>query len=480
MFIDKTDELSRRAFMRRSSQLAAAGAASSYALGLAGIGELAAFNAGDYYKALVCIFLYGGNDHANMLIPFDAANYSAYANIRGGDGEGGGGIALPRADLANTVLMQPQNQVLTNDIQYALAPTMPRLKALFDSGQMAPLLNVGPLEAPTTRAQYDARSVPLPPKLFSHNDQQSTWQSSQPEGSTTGWGGRMGDLAMSANTNAVFTNISATGNAVFLAGQNSLAYQISPNGAVAVNGVRGGLYRSSAAGSALQSLLTQPANHLLEADHTNVLQRSIQAEGFVSDALEPVALSTSFTPEEGSNSLANQLQIVAQLIAARNALGVRRQVFFVATGGFDNHDGLIGQHGNLLGGLDFAMDAFYRATVELGVANQVTSFTASDFGRTLASNGDGSDHGWGGHHLILGGGVNGGRFYGTAPAVSLDTDDQVGRGRLLPTTAVDQYSATLAQWLGVEASELPSVSPNIGRFQTSDLGFMQSEAPTAS
>jgi uncharacterized protein (DUF1501 family) len=283
----------------------------------------------------------------------------------------------------------------------------------------------------------------------------------------------MGDLAMSSNSNAIFTNVSATGNAVFLAGQNSLAYQISSNGAVAVEGVRNGLYRSRAAGDALQTLLTQSSNHLLEADHTNVMQRSIQAEGFVSDAIDPIELSTNFTPEEGNNSLANQLRVVARLIAAREALGVRRQVFFVATGGYDNHDGLIGQHGGLLGGLDFAMDAFYQATLELGVSEQVTTFTASDFGRTLASNGDGSDHGWGGHHLIMGGAVNGGRFYGTAPEISLDTEDQVGRGRLLPTTSVDEYSATLAQWLGVEANELPSVSPNIGRFASPDLGFMQ-------
>jgi uncharacterized protein (DUF1501 family) len=473
MFINKTHELSRRAFMRRSSQMAAVGAASSYAMGLAGIGELAAFNAGDDYKALVCIFLYGGNDHANLLIPFDASNYAAYSTIRGGNGEAGGGVALPRAALANTVLDQPQSQVLTNDIQYALAPTMPRMKARFDEGAMAPLLNVGPLEAPTSRAQYDARSVPLPPKLFSHNDQQSTWMSSQPEGSTTGWGGRMGDLAMSANSNAIFTNISATGNAVFLAGQNSLSYQISSNGAVAVDPVRNGLYRSRVAGDAMRSLLTQSSGHLLEADHTNVTRRSIEAEQFVTDALSPVALNTSFVPDEGSNSLANQLRIVAEMIAARNALGVRRQVFFVATGGYDNHDGLIGQHGALLSNLDFAMDAFYQATVELGVENSVTTFTASDFGRTLASNGDGSDHGWGAHHLIMGGAVNGGRFYGTAPALSLETDDQVGRGRLLPSTSVDEYSATLAQWLGVELSELPSISPNIGRFNSADLGFLQ-------
>lgn len=473
MFIGNSHEISRRAFMRRSSQLAAAGAASSYALGLAGIGELAAFNAGNDYKAMVCIFLYGGNDHANLLIPFDQPNYAQYSEIRGGNGEAGGGIALPRAQLANTVLNQPQSQQLTNDIQYALAPTMPRLKARFDEGRMAPLLNVGPLEVPLTREQYDSRSAPRPPKLFSHNDQQSTWQSSRPEGSTTGWGGRMGDLAQSSNSNALFTNISASGNSVFLAGQNTLEYQISSSGAVAVQGVKNGLYRSRAAGDALRALLTQDSGHLLEADHTTVTKRSIEAEEFVNQALDPVSLTTSFTPDEGTNRLAQQLEIVARLIAARGSLGVRRQIFMVSMGGFDNHDGLLGRHEGLLAQLDFAMDAFYQATVELGVSENVTTFTASDFGRTLASNGDGSDHGWGGHHLILGGSVNGGRFYGTAPAVSLDTDDQVGRGRLLPSTSVDEYSSTLGLWFGVTPGELPSVSPNIGRFNNPDLGFMQ-------
>ena len=469
MFIGKSTEISRRAFMRRTSQLAVAGAASSYALGLAGLCEAAAFSGGGGYKALVCVFLYGGNDHGNTLIPYDAANYNRYLAIRGGAG-GGSGIALPRDSLAGSVLNQPAEQVLTDDIRYALAPTMPRLKARFDQGVMAPLLNVGPLEAPMTRAQYDNRSVPRPPKLFSHNDQQSTWQSSNPEGSVTGWGGRMGDLALSSNTNAMFTAINATGNAVFLSGENALPYQVGTNGAVQIGGLSRRVYRSDAASSALGTLLRQHSGHLLEADYAQTTARAIEYGGFVNDALRNSTLSTDFG---SGNSLASQLSVVARLIAARGSLGVTRQVFMVSMGGFDNHDGLIGRHEGLLAQVDAAMDAFYRATVELGVADRVTSFTASDFGRTLSSNGDGSDHGWGGHHFVLGGAVNGGRFFGTAPQVSVDSDDQVGRGRLLPTTSVDEYSATLARWFGVSASELPGISPNIGRFASPDLGFMK-------
>lgn len=476
MYISQMEELSRRAFLRRSQQLAIAGTATAWATGLAGIGEAAAFSAGTDYKALVCIFLYGGNDHNSTLIPFDSTNYDLYSAIRGGGaGQTAGGITLARSALAATALTPSGGQVLTNNLQYALAPEMTLLKARFDQGVMAPVLNVGPLVAPLTLAQYNSSNLtanPRPAKLFSHNDQQSTWQSSQPEGSTVGWGGRMGDLALSSNGNALFTCISATGNAVFLAGQQALSYQLSSSGAIAVNGVKNNLFGSSAASAALRTLMTQSSNHVLEAEYNRVAKRSIDAEAAVTTALQATTLTTSFRPAVGNNGLANQLQIVARMIAARQALGARRQVFLVSMGGFDLHDSLISRQGGLLGQIDFAMDAFYRATLELGVADKVTTFTASDFGRTLQSNGDGSDHGWGSHHFVMGGAVNGGRYYGVAPQVSVRSDDQVGQGRLLPTIAVDQYAATMASWFGVSQSELASVAPNIGRFASTNLGFM--------
>lgn len=472
MHIGKASEISRRAFLQRGSQVAVMGGAASYALGLAGLGEAAAFTAGNDYKALVCVFLYGGNDHNSMLIPFDAANYARYAAIRGGIGEAGGGLTPPRADLAASALALPQGQVLTNDLLYALNPAMPRQKALYDARALAPVLNVGPLLAPMTRAQYDNQSVPRPPKLFSHNDQQSTWQAYSPEGATLGAGGRIGDLAMASNGNALFTCMSATGNAVFLSGQRALSYQISSNGAIAVSGVKSGVYGSRAAGDALRALLTQPSAHMLAADHAAITKRSIEAEAFVTAALQPINLATSFTPPSGSNSLANQLRIVARVIAARATMGVRRQVFMVSMGGFDTHDAQMVNHTRLMGQLDFALDAFYRATVELGVADKVTTFTASDFGRTLAQNGDGSDHGWGAHHLVLGGAVGGGRFYGIAPSIALNTPDQVGSGRLLPTISVDQHMATLGKWFGAAPGEIAAIAPNIGRFASADLGFL--------
>ncbi|NQX94749.1 MAG: DUF1501 domain-containing protein [Erythrobacter sp.] len=473
--IGKAHELSRRAFMRRSSQLACMGAASGYAMGLAGLSDAAAFESDGGYKALVCVFLLGGNDHANTLIPFDAPNYQRYSTIRGGTPDQGG-IAIGRDALTNQLLVPNIEQTLTDDMQLALAPTMPRLKARFDEGVMAPLLNVGPLIVPLTRQQFESgnsSSFPRPAKLFSHNDQQSTWQSGEPEGSVSGWGGRLGDLAQVRNTNSMFTAINATGNAVFLSGDDIQPYGISSNGAIEIRGLDRSVYGSSATSDAMRQLLTAGNGHVFGNDYAQANARSIQFSGFINDAVSNVSLSTEF----GASGLANQLEVVARLIAARDQLGVRRQVFLVATGGFDNHDGLIGTHEGLLAGVDGALDAFYRAMIEVGAADMVTTFTASDFGRTLASNGDGSDHGWGGHHFILGGAVNGGRFYGTAPQISVDSDDQVGRGRLLPSTAVDQYSATLGKWLGVEPAEIPIVSPNIGNFNSSDLGFMRASNP---
>lgn len=268
---------------------------------------------------------------------------------------------------------------------------------------------------PLTRAQYasgDRRNYPLPPKLFSHNDQQSVWQSQGAEGSTVGWGGNLGDLALSSNATSLFTCISASGNAVFLAGDQALQYQISPSGAVPINGVKSNVYGSSAVRGVLGDLVQAASSHVLEAEYARVTQRSISAEGQISAALAGTSLSTAFP---ANNALADQLKVVARLIAARGTLGTKRQVFFVSLGGFDLHDNLIATQQVLLDKVSSAMTAFYNATAELGVADKVTAFTASDFGRTLTSNGDGSDHGWGSHHFVVGGAVRGAAFYGTPP-----------------------------------------------------------------
>ncbi len=478
------DKHTRRAFLRRSSQLAMTGAALPFALNLAAMGEAAAFDATDY-KALVCVFLYGANDYANTVVTYDDASYDKYSTIRGGGaGRTAGGIALAKSDLTPTLLTP--TTPLAGGRQYAFHPAMTGLANLFNSGKAAVQLNVGPLVVPLTKAQYsssDRVNYPLPPKLFSHNDQQSIWQSSSPEGSTIGWGGNIGDLALSGNSTSLFTCINVTGNAVFLSGDSALSYQVSTSGAVAINSVKNNVYGSSAVKTALASLVQQTRSHTLENEYNRVTARAIGAEAQITTALASSTLATVFPT---GDSLANQLKMVARLIGARNSLGAKRQVFMVSIGGFDLHDNLISQHPGLLGKVSAALTAFYNATVELGVANKVTAFTASDFGRTLTSNGDGSDHGWGSHHLMVGGAVKGAAFYGTPPPVSVGStsapDDQwhVGQGRLLPTTSVDQYAATLAKWFGVADGELNGILPNLRHFGAAagrpdyptNMGFM--------
>ncbi len=476
MHINKINDMTRRAFLKRASALSIMGVGAPLALNLAGISEAAAFEASDY-KALVCVFLFGGNDYANTVVPFDTINYDLYSSIRGGGANRtAGGIALGRDTLTATKLQTLQPQTLTNNIQYALSPELKSMASLFNSGKAAVQLNIGPLLTPLTLAQYkgsDRVKYPLPPKLFSHNDQQSIWQALNSEGATRGWGGYMGDLALSSNNISTLTCISASGNAVFLAGNNALQYQISPTGAIPIWAAKWPAFNSAAVSSTLKKLITQSSTHILENELAIVTKRSMDLEEVVNAALNPVSLTTSFDRDDKKNSLAEQLKIVARLIGARNVLGAKRQVFFVSLGGFDTHDGLTENHPKLLAQVDEAMSAFYQATVELGVSEKVTSFTASDFGRTLASNGDGSDHGWGGHHFVFGGAVNGGQFYGTAPQISLTSDDQVGQGRLLPSTSVDQLAATLARWFGVSSTEINSILPNVGRFATSNLGFMR-------
>lgn len=453
------DHAGRRAFLRRSAALSLAAGATPWALSLAAMGEAAAATATDY-KAMVCVFLYGGNDQSNTLVPYDSASYAAYQGLRSN-------IALDRSALAGTVL-NPAT-ALADGRQYALAPGLAPLLPLFDAGKLSVVLNVGTLVRPTTKAQYAANSVALPPKLFSHNDQQSYWQASSPEGATSGWGGRLGDLYASGNGNATFTCVSVAGNAVYMAGKSAVQYQVTPNGPVPVAGIKNPLFGSAACSQALQSLMTQPRTHLFESEYTRVTSRSITANDQLTAALAGANVSTVFP---SGNSLGDQLKMVARMIAARAATGAKRQVFFVSLGGFDTHDSLATAHPVLMANVGNALAAFYQATLELGVADQVTTFTGSDFGRTLVSNTDGSDHGWGNMQFVLGGGVLGKSYVGVAPVLASNGPDDVGQGRLLPAIAVEQYAATLAGWFGVSATDQASVLPNLASFTTRNLGFM--------
>ena len=454
---------SRRAFLKRSAALGLAGSAMPFVTSLAAIGEAAAAVTTDY-KALVCVFLYGGNDYANTLPPYDQASYNLYQAARSN-------IALARNTLDATVL-NPVS-ALPGGRQYALAPTMAPLLPLFNAGKMAVALNVGSLIQPTTKAQYSANSVPLPPKLFSHNDQQSFWQASNPEGATSGWGGRIGDLFQSGNGSSTLTCINATGNAVFLTGKTAIQYSVGTGGPIALLGNNASLFGSTTAASTLRTLMTAGQANIFQNEHARVSKRAIDTYAQVNTALAG-APAANFPGFPTSNSLADQLKIVARLISVSSELGARRQVFFVSIGGWDMHDALVANHPTQTGLLANAMRAFYETTKTLGVADKVTTFTASDFGRTLQSNDDGSDHGWGSMHFVMGDAVRGQRFYGTPPAVGNNTPDDVGQGRLLPTMSVDQYASTLASWFGVSAGDMPTVLPNIGNYNAStwNLGFV--------
>jgi uncharacterized protein (DUF1501 family) len=338
------------------------------------------------------------------------------------------------------------------------------------------LANVGPLVVPTTRAQYQARSVKLPPNLFSHNDQQSVWQAQAPigEGAKIGWGGRIGDLLMSQNTNTLFTCISATGNAVFLSGTNALQYQVGSSGPVSISSISGSIYTSqgTTASAAYRTLITGTSPNLFENELNAVSGRSIDASQQLIQNLPPA--STFALPNPSSN-LASQLNTVARIISVADQLGTNRQVFLVSLGGFDNHDFLLNQHAQQLTQLNNAVNAFYGWLVQMNVQNQVTLFTASDFGRTLTSNGDGSDHGWGSHHFVLGGAVTGKDVYGTFPPTTFFNSGNpvdIGQGNMVPQIAVDQYAATLARWMGVSDTDMPLVLPNIVNFSPRYVGFL--------
>lgn len=457
-----SNDVSRRAFLKRTSALSLVGAATPFVTSLAAIGEAAAATASDY-KALVCVFLYGGNDYANTLVPYDNARYSVYQQNRSV-------IALSQAALGATVLNP--SVLLPGGAQYALAPPLAPLLPIFNAGRMAVALNLGTLIQPTTKAQYQANNVPLPPKLLSHNDQQSYFQASSPEGATSGWGGRIGDLFQAGNGTATTTCMNISGNAVFLTGKAAVEYSVTPSGPIGLT-ARTTLQGSATASTMLQNLLRGAGTaHLMEEAVGQVGARALDLYALVSGALTQAPVTSTVFPAaaDPASSLGAQLAMVAKLISVSSQLGAKRQVFFVSTGRFDNHDEIPTLHPLLQQNMADALRAFYDTTVELGVANQVTTFTASDFGRALTSNDDGSDHGWGSMHFVLGGAVRGGRYYGINPVIMNNGPDDIGQGRLIPTMSVDQYAATLASWFGVPDSRMAEVVPNIGNYLGSALG----------
>lgn len=409
------------------------------------------------YKALVCLFLYGGNDSNNLLVPSSGSDYLGYASGRGV-------LALPQAALL------PIAPATSDGRTWGLHPAMPGLQGLFAQHRMALLANVGPLVAPLTRDQFLNGSVAAPPQLFSHSDQQVHWQTSIPDQAPrTGWGGRTADLLRSLNGSAqVSMSMSLAGSNVYQVGDVVTQYQVSPDGTLGLDGFTDGA-GADPVSRAIRSLLTPTTGNLLVNSAGDVTRRALDNNLLLNNAISQApALTTPFPDTD----LGRQLRMIATLISVRAALGLSRQIFFCAADGYDTHgDQLVAQY-DLFTDLSASLTAFYNATVELGVANQVTTFTASDFGRTFPSNGSGSDHGWGSHQMIVGGAVRGGDLYGRVPTLVTEGPDDSGEGRWIPSTSVDEYSATLARWFGVGSADLGTIFPNLGRFARPDLGFM--------
>jgi len=462
------------------------------------------------YKALICIFLNGGNDANNMIIPTIPAEWQSYAAARTSV------LAIPNTDggPATALALNSRNgqagYPANDNHTYGLHPAMPELAGLFNAGHAAALFNVGTLSYPITKAQYLSGTVPKPPQLYSHSDQQTQWQTSIPDQPpVSGWGGRIGDLMttpVDVNSGGqISMAVSLAGSNIFEVGNVNAApqYSVSTSGAVSISGVTGNRL------TAMQTLLGKDiaSPDLQTSAYASVLNHAINEASVVTLSLNQNAsqpflarFPTSVVPPNGgtpfNSSLMNQMKMVARLIDVGNrpytgsgsyGLGMKRQIFFIQVGGYDTHTVqtasatssnpsnstvIIGAQAQLLAELSQTLNAFYLAMSDLGLTNNVTAFTVSDFARTFPSNGSGSDHGWGGHHFIVGGAVKGGATYGKLPTLTINGPDDTGTGRWIPTTSVDQYAATLAAWFGVDTSNISSIFPNLGRFASSNLGFI--------
>jgi len=452
----------RRAFLRRAVALSTAGLATRLDLiGLAAAASAPAAPDSDY-KALVCVFMFGGNDGNNTLVPLDASGYGAYAAVR----TAASGIQLPQSSL---LPIQPANTATP----YGLHPALGELQVLFGAKRLALLANVGTLVAPTTQAQYNAGMRPL--SLYSHADQQAQWQSAIVDAAAgTGWGGRLADRMASSNAATGFPVVtSLDGTVLYTTGTHTSPLAIPVSGSFALAGFDG-TATSTARLAAMKALQAQPATNAFVGTANAIGTQALQLSATVNPILASTTSAIAPLFASLNTDTARQLYQVAKLIEARATTGAKRQIFFVQLGSFDTHNDQINRQQNLFAELAPALKAFYDATTALGVGRQVTTFSLSDFGRTLQpASGGGSDHAWGSHHFILGDAVNGGTLYGQYPQLVLGgPNDAEKEGRWIPTTAVDQYGATLATWFGVPAGDLASVFPNLSRFPAANLGFM--------
>ncbi|MEO7761189.1 MAG: DUF1501 domain-containing protein [Casimicrobiaceae bacterium] len=453
---------SRREFLRSLGAFSAAGLVSSLDL-LGGFAQANAQQAPDY-KALVCVFLYGGVDGNNLVIPADATGYGKYSAVR----TVASGINIDSAALN---MIQPPS----SPTPYGLHPQLPALKTLFDQKKMAVLCNVGTLLRPTTKADYVAGKN-RPANLFSHSDQQNEWQAAvYDQSSRTGWGGRLADRMAGVNGGIDFPVVTSTaGITLFMTGSGKSPLAIPTSGTFGLQGYTTSNAANNARLAAIQQLLAMDQGNQFVASASHITGSAIDLSGTVSPIISNANSSVQALFTGQTSSISQQLLAVAKLIEARNTIGIKRQIFFVSLGGFDTHTNELNVLQNLMGQLSPALKSFYDATVQLGVDSNVTTFTLSDFGRTFKpAAGQGADHAWGNHHFVIGGAVKGGDFYGKYPTLTLGgADDVTNEGRWLPTIAVDQYAATLATWFGLPPVDLATVLPTVANFPVTNLGFM--------
>jgi uncharacterized protein (DUF1501 family) len=491
----------RRDFVRRSLALMAGSAAFTALpakLALAQNAPPILQGAGSNYRALVCIYLYGGNDCFNMVVPRDAA-HATYAATRTN-------LAIPVAQLR---ALNPVQAPIGGG-QFGLHPEMAGLAELFNAQRAAIVANVGPLVRPVNKASYQQPGTLLPPQLFSHSDQSVVWQTPRADTTArTGWGGRLADIFFASNANPTLSmNVSLAGENVFQAGQNVLPYFMSSSGVERIDPIETGAANCADGGQGwnrrrcltFNALQNASFAHPFQRAYANRMRATRETTRMVDTALATVprndplfqpfwtafglAWNASNPPE--LPDLGEQLLMIARVMRARSTLQMSRQLFFAGIGGFDTHDDQLADHGPLLRQISAGLKGFYDVLAQpaMGLANDVTAFTASEFGRTLSNNGDGTDHGWGGHHVVVGGAVRGGRIYGRMPNLSGNAQsnpDDAGWGQIIPTLAVDQYAATLATWFGLAPADRSAIFPNL-QFMTDpamlsitgpDLGFMQ-------
>lgn len=494
-------ELKRREFLHQTLRYTAGSAAFASMMGKLELAQAAAaeprmlLGAGSNYRALVCLYLYGGNDCFNMVVPRDAA-YSVYQATRTS-------LAVPQASLLPLTL----SQAALGGGQYGLHPQMTGAQTMFNAGRAAIIANVGPLVRPVNKASYDTPGTLLPAQLFSHSDQSVLWQT--PRADTpdrTGWGGRLADIFAASNTNQVLSmNVSLDGDNVFQSGVSVAPYFMDSDGVEQISNIQtNGANCNGPDGwnrrrcLSFNALLNQSHSHPFERAYVDKTKRTMQTSAQLAAAIAPYpendpmfrpfwdAFGLTWNPASLPElpRLAAQLLMIARVIRARTTLQMSRQLFFAAIGGFDTHDDQLNDHPPLLRDLSQSVKAFYDVldSAAFGVGNQVTTFTSSEFGRTLTINGDGTDHGWGGHHMVFGGAVNGGRIYGQMPnlASGNSNPDNAGWGQIIPTLSVDQYAATLATWYGLSNADRATIFPNL-QFMTGsllsvpgpNLGFMQ-------